>query len=184
MKSRYDPDRHHRRSVRLKGWNYGGSGVYFVTVCTYRRRCLFGDVVNGEMQLDPVGRLVDGIWRSNLTKRAGVDLDIMQMMPNHVHAIIVLAGADKTDMALSGQDGTIQPNSLGAVVANVKTVCTRRVNKMRNTPGAPLWQRNYWEHIVRDETELARIRTYIVSNPAVWIEDRLNVSDEGERIVD
>jgi len=184
MKSRYDPDRHHRRSIRLQGWDYTGSGVYFVTVCTYGRRCLFGDVVNGEMQLDPVGRLVDGIWRSNLARRAGVDLDIMQVMPNHVHAIIVMTRADKADTALSGQDGANRPDSLGAVVGNVKTVCTRRVNKMQETPGVPLWQRNYWEHIVRDEKELARIRTYINSNPGLWTEDRLNVSDRGGRIVD
>ncbi|MCD6286142.1 MAG: transposase [Anaerolineae bacterium] len=184
MKSRYDPARHHRRSIRLRGWDYAGSGVYFVTVCTYRRRCLFGNVVDGEIRLNPVGRLVDGIWRHNLTKRADVSLDAVQVMPNHVHAVIVMAGADRVEMAATGQDGTIPPGSLGAVVGNLKTVCTRRVNKMRGTPGAPLWQRNYWERIVRDEEELARIRTYIVSNPGLWTEDRLHVSDRGERIVD
>ena len=205
----YDPNKHHRRSIRLAGYDYRQPGYYFVTVCTYRHQALFGHVIEDQMQLSVYGRIVDTIWRRLLDRADGVTLDAWVVMPNHVHAIIVLTGdagssgrgeawsvtsgpsemkvggesqrseSDSTHHASPLQQGDPQrptmprlvPGSLGAIVGNVKSVITRRINKVRKTPGTPVWQRNYYEHIIRDETSMARIRTYIADNPCLWTAD-------------
>ncbi len=180
MTSRYDPDRHHRRSVRLRGWDYARPGAYFVTVCTTQRQHLFGEVVAGEMRLNALGRLVDSVWRRLVQHMPHVDLDAFQVMPNHVHAILRILAAVTPECVGDAQPSPpsrpgVGPTSgeLGAMVGNLKAVCTRRINRMRRSPGAPVWQRNYWEHIIHDEGEYTRIRDYILTNPVHWADDQL-----------
>ena len=184
MTSRYDPDRHHRRSVRLRGWGYAGPGAYFVTVCTMQRQYLFGEVVAGEMRFNAFGRLVDTVWQRLVQQMPRVDLDAFQVMPNHVHAIFRILDVELSERSVDPQ--LAQPSrhlaghelgELGALIGNLKAVCTRRINRMRHSHGAPVWQRNYWEHIIRDEGEYARIRDYILTNPAHWADGRLYALD-------
>jgi putative transposase len=191
MKTRYDPNRHHRRSIRLSGWDYTSPGAYFVTVCTHQRLCLFGTIVADEVRLSRYGRLVDIVWRRALDASSYINLDILQVMPNHLHAIVLIQAKDgpsETDpmlrirascetapSTLAPIGGLVGPKSgeLGAIVGNLKSICTRRINGMRHVRGETIWQRNYWEHIIRDEDEYNRIYHYAATNPVHWADDRL-----------
>jgi len=171
---KYDPEKHHRRSIRLKGYNYSRAGAYFVTICTQNRKCLFGDIVNGEMVLNEHGKIVESVWNDLPNHYAHIELDCHIVMPNHFHGIVSLTndvGAiheSPLQMTVSQRRNMILPKLIG----RFKMLTSKRINQTRNTPGAKLWQRNYYEHIVRDENELGRIRQYIMDNPAKWESDR------------
>lgn len=188
----YDPEKHHRRSIRLGGYDYAQAGGYFVTICTQDRVCLFGDVVNGEMWLNGTGRIVHDEWMRTPVLRPRVTLDAFVVMPNHIHGIIILGDGHNAvnDGATAGR-GTLQraptergsaverfgrptSDSIPTIVRLFKSATTKRINRLRGTPGAPVWQRNYYEHIVRDDESLGRIRQYILNNPAQWASDREN----------
>lgn len=182
MTLQYDPDRQHRRSIRLPGYDYTQAGAYFVTVCTYDRTCLFGEIANGEVCLSDAGRVVQMVWEDIPTHFPHVELDAFIVMPNHVHGVILIAsdtvgpthsqGATHASPLL--RPSGPQPRSLGAIVGAFKSAATKRINALRGTPGAPVWQRNYYEHIIRDDYALQRTRQYIVENPARWAEDAEN----------
>lgn len=184
---------HERRTIRLSGYDYGQPGAYFVTVCTYQRVCVFGEVAGDVMHRNALGEIVYEEWlrtavvRSNVTVGPG---DIV-VMPNHVHGIITIAGRGRPhdddpwrgpdlrrDAGVPHQTGPRgpAPGSIGAIVGQLKSVTTRRVNAFRGTPGGRLWQRNYYEHVVRDRAALARIRLYIADNPVRWADDPDNLS--------
>jgi REP element-mobilizing transposase RayT len=178
----YDPNKHHRRSIRLKGYDYTQPGSYFVTIVTHQRQLLFGDILNGDMFLNNVGCIVKAEWLRTADIRDNVTLDEFVSMPNHLHSIIIInddeipVGASRssplqTDMQLS--HGPV-PHSLGAIMAGFKSSVTKRINGLRNTPGMPVWQRNYYEHIIRNEMEWNNIRKYILTNPKKWETDQEN----------
>jgi REP element-mobilizing transposase RayT len=159
--SEYNPDVHHRRSIRLRGWDYRTAGAYFVTLVAQHRELLFGTIVDGEMRLSPYGEIVQEEWLRSAELRPEIILDAFVIMPNHFHAVIIL-----TD------EPTARP--LGALIGGFKAAAARRVNIERETPGIPLWQRNYYERMVRNDRELEAIRSYIESNPGRWAEDQEN----------
>ncbi len=164
--------RHHRRSIRLKGYDYAQAGAYFVTMCTQGRVCLFGDVVDGQMQLNECGQVVADSWLWLSGRYPYVGMDEWVVMPNHLHGIIILSEPDCRGGSRTAP--TKNRKSIGRLIGAFKTVSTKRLNAMRSTPGVPVWQRNYYEHIVRSEESLTRIRQYIVDNPARWEEDPEN----------
>ncbi len=182
----YDSDKHHRRSIRLPGYDYSQAGVYFVTVCAYGGRYLFGDTVNHEMRLNWTGRIVQSEWLNTPRVRPNVELDQFVVMPNHLHALIwihPLSRPHQTDnrrgvlqYAPTGQRRILRSpaQTVGAMVRGFRAAVTKHINAVRGMHGMPVWQRNYYEHIVRDEEELKRIRQYIVTNPAGWAEDEEN----------
>lgn len=226
---RYDPTRHHRRSIRLKGYDYSQPGAYFITMCTQDRACLFGEVVDGKMRLNDAGRMVEKWWVELNRKFPGVQTDAYIVMPNHFHGIIVITvGADLrvcpyaddgTDAHGVGADlrvcphpnggtGAPQPGAhvsgahvsgahasgahagapLPEIVQWFKTMTTNEYIRGVKTLGWPpfrgrLWQRNYYEHIIRDDESLNRIRRYIAENPLRWRLDRENPHrvDEDDR---
>jgi REP element-mobilizing transposase RayT len=178
-----NPDHPARRSIRLQDYDYADEGAYFVTICTHGRVCAFGDVVNGAMRLNRVGEIVTECWNTIPTHFPGVKLDTSIVMPNHVHGIIVIAermrhvvGAThgsplQTANNLSPQHPKGPPKgSLGAIVGQFKSSVSRR---LKDDPDVllPLWQRNYYEHVIRDEDDLNRIREYIECNPQMWASD-------------
>jgi REP element-mobilizing transposase RayT len=188
---KYDPLKHHRRSIRLKGYDYTQPGAYFVTVCTHERADLFGEVVDGEMRLNDMGRVVAEEWFKTAALRPTVHLrsDEFVVMPNHVHGIIVIhdpgvgagVGAERRSAPTTGTSDlpngprrNVAAGSVGAIVRGFKSAVTYRINALRNHRGAPLWQRNYYEHIIRNERELHAIRQYIRNNPLKWALDRDN----------
>ena len=147
----YNPEVHHRRSIRLKGYDYACAGAYFVTVCAQHRECLFGEVASGEMQLNDAGRMVAAVWDDLSRMYAGVATDAFIVMPNHIHGIIVLHG-DNDRMVPSRL-------SLPDVVHRFKSLTTTRYREGVTTVGwtpfpGRLWQRNYYEHIIRNEIAL------------------------------
>jgi len=199
-----DPTAYHRRSIWLKGYDYSRAGAYFVTVCVQGRQCLFGDVIDGEMQWNDAGRMVMKWWREIENKYPDIKCDEFICMPNHAHFIVVNVGADlcvcpgNTDKHANvgkygnadkhvGADLCVCPDELGEhagsplhrVVQWFKTMTTngyiRGVKQNGWLPfSGKLWQRNYYEHIIRNDDEMNRIREYIEMNPARWAEDREN----------
>ena len=191
---------HHRRSIRLQGYDYTQPGAYFVTICTHGREMLFGQVVDGEMMLNDYGEIVREEWFRTAQVRPYVALfeDEFVVMPNHIHGIVWIVETDDpvgaTQRAVGAQrrcapttnvrprgatPNNVPPRSLGAIVRGFKSAVTRRINARRGTPGARVWQRNYWEHVIRDERALDAIRRYIAANPLRWHLDRYNPNATG-----
>ena len=178
---------HHRHSIRLRGYDYAQSGNYFVTLCTHQRECLFGEIADDVVRLNPLGQAVQACWQALPRHFLTVELDACVIMPNHVHMVIRIFGvprpgnASPVNLGLSVSVGDAlplrpgaTPGSLAAVVGNLKSVSSRQVNHLRGTPGAPVWQRNYYEHIIRNERELNAVREYVEHNPMQWSLDREN----------
>lgn len=186
----YFPDRHHRRSIRLPGYDYRSPGSYFVTVVSANRDCFFEQL--------RFRHVIEECWLAIPRHAAHASLDAWVVMPNHIHGVIIVdwVGAKHfppTAQRQTNQGATVanetaissrpemprprrrlQPGSLGAIIGSFKSVTTRRMNRIRRTPGAAVWQRNYYERIVRSQRELERIREYIATNPARWALDREN----------
>jgi len=192
---------HRRRSLRLRGYDYSLPGPYYVTLCTQNKKCLFGRVINGEMVPNRTGRIIKEGWIRTGENRDGIELDEWVLMPNHLHGIVVISeiltrairelplhGMVENEDSLRGLDifakaayefpqridikhrrNMILPNFIG----RFKMQTAKQVNKMWKIPGKPLWQKNYWERIIRDEEDLNRIRQYIRNNPALWEKDYL-----------
>ena len=166
-----DPHRHHRRSIRLRGYDYAQPGAYFVTVCTHRFLNLFGEVVEGQIRLNHLGRIVAECWEDLPNHYRHICLDEFVVMPDHVHGIICLGDA-RAGLKPAPTDSDDRPrHGLPEIVRGFKTFSSRRVNEARNARGTRLWQRNYYEHVIRNEAELDRTREYIVANPARSPED-------------
>jgi REP element-mobilizing transposase RayT len=192
---KFDPQKHHRRSIRLKGYDYSQAGAYFVTIVAWQREMLFGDVVNGEPRhggyvvLNEFGGIVSEKWQWLETQYPYIELGAWIIMPNHMHGILVIheigrggsrsAPVDGVQPATGG-DSRIAPTlavrrkPLGGLIGAFKTVSTKHINLLRKTEGQIVWQRNYYEHIIRDEGEMDRITRYIDSNPSRWAEDNEN----------
>ncbi len=159
--------RFHRRSLRLKNYDYAQSGVYFVTTCTYHRQCLFGNIVNGIMHLNECGVIVRDEWLRSAKIRNEIVLDEFIVMPNHFHGIVII---EKCDVNCAvGAHGRAplhrSPRSVGSFLAGFKSIVTKRINELRQAPGQPVWQRNYHDRVIRNECELNHIRNYIINNP-------------------
>jgi putative transposase len=226
MPTTYDPQRHHRRSLRLKGYDYTQEGAYYVTLCTAERAPLLGEVVAGAMHLSTLGAMVQAEWLRTPTLRPQVTLDEYVIVPNHVHGILVVAAVgaygntplqdgntplQNDNVPMQGGNAPMQngntsmPNgnvlpqngqmsaqrsnasgpprpaplrspsqTLGAILRGFKAATTARINTLREAPGTPVWQRNYYEHIIRNERQLEAIRAYIYNNPVQWAADREN----------
>jgi REP element-mobilizing transposase RayT len=170
----HDPEKPGRRSIRLPCYDYRQAGAYFVTLCAYRRLNLFGEIVGNRVKLNPAGMLVRREWRRTESVRRDVTLDASIVMPNHIHGIVILAGKHASEGATRRVVPTLLSGSLGAIIGQFKSVTAKRINRIRRMPSAPVWQRNYFERIIRSEEELGRIRRYIILNPVRWAFDHEN----------
>ena len=176
----YNPAIHHRRSLRIPGYDYSQNGAYFITVCTHNHKCIFGNIIDGEMKLNGFGEIIQTEWEKTVNIRAEIKLGEYVIMPNHFHAIVFITTEscrgvrpDAPTIRIMGP----KPKSIGALMAGFKSSVTNQINKIRNTPKSPVWQRNYWEHIIRDEKSFDEISTYIINNPGKWQFDKLFQSD-------
>lgn len=159
----YDPDRHDRRSIRLPGYDYAQPGAYFVTICTHRRQHLFGRIEDGEMRLNRLGALIPRRWHGLPQHYPYVRLQAFVVMPNHVHGLLILTDEGYDPPRLTRPD-------LSTIIGGFKSFAAREVNQVRGTAG-PVWQRGFYDHIVRTEESLATIAAYIANNPANWASD-------------
>jgi len=192
---KFDPQKHHRRSIRLKGYDYSSAGAYYVTIVAWRRECLFGEVVEKEMRLNKVGKIVEWEWLELQKRLSYVTLGAHMVMPNHFHGILFIhenVGATRRGQAISqssseslqtntttGMDGSPlprgpKPASLGAILSQFKSRATKRIWRFPELKETPIWQRNYYEHIIRNETDLQNKTDYIESNPLLWDDDDEN----------
>ena len=188
QKPKFDPQRHHRRSIRAQGYDYSQAGAYFVTIVTWQRDCLFGEIVDGEMVLSDFGIIADESWRAIPEHFPNVDLGAHVIMPNHAHGVIgIRADESASNDVVAQHVGATQwvaptttitrpagpkRDSLGAIIGAYKSAVSYRIHKEYNATG--IWQRNYYEHIIRDEKDLQRITDYIDANPMRWNDDEEN----------
>jgi len=172
-----------RRSIRLPGYDYSNAGAYFVTVCVQGQKCLLGEIIHEEMRLNDPGKMVKSVWDEIPQHYSSVDVDAFTVMPNHIHGIIILgvgAGPRACPEDIKGQPRGVAPTlSLPDVVHRFKSYTTAQYHKGVFQIHWPpfqgrLWQRNYYEQVIRNEDELEKIREYIVYNPSKWATDREN----------
>ena len=209
MKSKFDPRKHHRRSIRLKNYDYASNGAYYVTIVTYERECLFGEIIDNEMYLSFYGEIVQKWWNELIIHFPKLETGAFIIMPNHIHGIILITDERRGEV-LSPYDNSIQNNreithikdsylgkesltinattgylggetpplrnpTLGQIVAYFKYQSTKEMNKIDDAKTiSKFWQRNYYEHIIRNEKELKQKIDYILDNPSRWDEDEEN----------
>ena len=181
-------NRHHRRSIRLPAFDYAGPGAYFVTLVTEYRACIFGTITNDSMALSPQGIIADACWRAIPEHFAHVELGGYVVMPNHIHGIILLSeretakpshvGATHWVAPTSGERLPTRPTgpargSLGAILGAYKMAVTRQIVAQFGGVSR-IWQRNYYEHVIRDDEDWNRIQRYIAENVANWSRDEEN----------
>lgn len=200
-----DTTHRHRCSLRLKNYDYAGAGAYYVTVVTQARVCLFGGIINGEMQLNEAGCLVQRAWNDLPNHYTNASLGAFVIMPNHVHGVIVLsdvkgmaAQAERAEKAglrpaptpahtpasirasasitARAEARPSRIHALPEIIRAFKSFSARRINENRNNIGGSIWQRNYYEHVIRNEEELNGICEYIAANPQNWEEDGENIA--------
>jgi REP element-mobilizing transposase RayT len=177
-----------RRSVRLRNYDYRAAGAYFVTVCAAGRGCLFGEIADGATRFSPDGERVLCCWQEVPRHFPTVELDEWQLMPNHLHGILVITRGPpsqaSSDLHEPQTDRRRAPSpragSLAVIVGSFKAAATRAIRGRLGQPSAAVWQGNYYEHVIRNEDSLNRIREYVATNPLRWELDRENPSRTGE----
>lgn len=196
-KPKFNPHIHHRRSIRLKGFDYSQAGLYFITICCQDRLCHFGHVENDAMILNEYGQIAFDEWMKLPERFPNFELDVFQIMPNHIHAIISLtnpaaAAAVRATLAVVRNGNTVAHDTIGAgvnpaptgtgtgtgvsdIIRAYKSLVSNgclKIFKSKNEMMGKLWQRNYYEHIIRNEQSYQRIAEYIMNNPIKWREDK------------
>jgi REP element-mobilizing transposase RayT len=196
---KYNPEKYHRRSIRLKGYDYAQAGAYFVTIVAQGRACLFGEVADGIMRANDAGRMVHREWLALPARFTVIRLDAFVVMPNHCHGIIISGPSVGATLVVAPDPDVVAPESragtspaptsrrtLGDIVGAFKSITTHAYIQGLKQSGWPpfsgrLWQRNYFEHTIRDGVSLGRIREYIINNPIPWELDRENPASPGAR---
>jgi putative transposase len=181
----YNSNLHHRRSVRLKGYDYSQAGMYFVTICVQDKVCLFGEIIDDEMLLNDAGKMIEKWYFELENKFSDIECGVYVVMPNHFHAIIINNGnksaPDDAYKHKLGGMGLVEHagSPLPEIVQWFKTMTTNDYIRGVKTLGwqrftGKLWQRNYWEHVIRDQKSFDMISEYIINNPKNWPTDKLN----------
>lgn len=167
-----------RKNIRLLEYDYSQAGLYFVTLCTHQRQCLFGDVTNGQMCPNNFGKIVAEEWLQTALIRQNVVLHESVLMPNHFHGIVEILHDNVERLGAIENEcrdiktGACNAPLLAKIVRGYKSAVTRRINQMVYAPMI-VWQRNYYEHIIRDEQACQKIAQYTQNNPQSWQEDSL-----------
>lgn len=189
--NKYNPEIHHRRSIGLKNYDYSQAGAYFVTLCSQNRACLFGTIENQQIELNEYGLIVQQIWEYLPIHFDNLELDAAVIMPNHFHGIIIITcrgavsapnnapnntpnNVVSSNNLLSSRNYQKNKTNLSSIVAYFKYQTTKLINQQREQVGSKLWQRNYYEHIIRNEQSLQILRQYIQENPLKWELDQLH----------
>ena len=162
----YNPKLHHRRSIRLKEYDYTNPNWYYITICTKDKQHCFGEIINGKMILNKLGKIVEEEWLKTKQLRKNLDLDYYVIMPNHFHGIIIIESTTRATHRVAPTKAKLKTNSLGAIIGQFKSVVTKRIRASGFEDFQ--WQRNYYEHIIRNEKDLFNIRQYIELNPLKW----------------
>ncbi len=171
-----------RRSIRLQEYDYSEEGAYFISVCTYNRQCLFGEIERDEVTLNEFGKIAREEWVKTATLRPYVELSSMVIMPNHVHGIIVIHSRDTARRVRIGERfGHPTQDSIPTIIRSYKAAVTKRINVIRGAQYGTVWQSRFYEHVIRDESELVKIGEYIETNPERWADDEEFVARIGNK---
>lgn len=203
---KYNPQHHHRRSIRLKGYDYSQAAAYFITICCAGRECIFGEIRDGEMILNNAGEIAIEEWMKTPELRLNVELDAFVVMPNHIHGIIVINDIGRVVSHTPINDDTppiptvvnethkkgefnsfpkkgefnsplrSPSQTVGSIVRGYKSSVTKKMTELNRFNDLIVWQRNYYEHIIRNEQSYQTISDYIVNNPLKWTEDKFFVA--------
>jgi REP element-mobilizing transposase RayT len=175
---------HHHHSIRLPDYDYSQNGAYYITICAYQRQSIFGEIKNNEVILSPIGEVIREEWERTPILRSEIELGAYVIMPNHFHAIVHIFENNDSQSRVVAYGYTPLPErpiktefrspsrTIGSLVRGFKASVTTRVNTQRNTPGFPIWQRNYYESVIRSEEAYAQIEGYILDNPLNWLTDK------------
>lgn len=190
--TKFDPQKHHRRSIRLPNYDYAQIGAYYITIVTHNREMLFGEIVNSEMKLSSLGQIAQREWERLPKRFKHIELGAFVIMPDHVHGIIIirygrgtadisrpnnpqdLRRAPTPDATTVEQFSKPVSGSIPTIVRSYKSSVALRINYARPGDSTPVWQRNYYEHIIRDEKDMQAKWDYIESNPSNWENDNEN----------
>ena len=187
MKIKFDPKIHHRKSIRLKEYDYSQAGGYYITIVSLRRESIFGEVVNGEMRINALGKIIEECWFEIPAHFPNTNADIFVVMPNHVHGILIIHAdpgrgtiyraptpgiENRAPTPTIEQFGKPVVGSLPTIIQTFKATVTRRAGRELNLSN--VWQSNYYEHIIRDNNDYERIAGYILTNPSNWNNDEEN----------
>jgi putative transposase len=168
----YNPALDHRHSIRLQNFDYSQPGAYFVTIVSYQRRCVFGSVENDCLTLSLAGQCIDAII-SDLPEHFPVEINHQVVMPNHIHFLLSIKSDGLENPQFLNKPVKGSPaQSISAIVQNLKANSSRHIHRIWNID-EPVWHRNYYEHVVRDQNDFDRIYTYIENNPLTWQKDEL-----------
>lgn len=162
-----------RKQNRLKGFDYSSSGYYFITICTNNRQKYFGDIIDNKMVLNKIGTIINCIFNT-IPNHHNVELDIYQIMPNHMHFILIIPycrGIARNAPTF----GNVTSGSIPCVIRSFKSETTKQIRKLTKNPKFDVWQRSFYDTIIRNEYSLYFIRQYIKDNPANWENDRNNL---------
>ncbi|MDY6783283.1 MAG: transposase [Cyanobacteriota bacterium] len=182
----YNPQKHHRHSIRLSEYDYRQPGAYFITICTYKKQCWLGDVVDGTMHCNRLGKLVSTFWLDLPRRFSHIEIDAFVVMPNHFHGILIITDKESY-IPQKEQFSKSVSGSIPTVVRSFKSTVSKRINRMRSKSNPPFWQRNYHESIIQSEGGLERVQHYILNNPCQWQLDRENphpTPDRGHNLYD
>jgi REP element-mobilizing transposase RayT len=164
------PDRNY---TRLTDYDYSSPGAYFVTICVYKKQCLFGSSENGTMRLNQYGEVVQKCWKDLQNHYEGINNRIFTVMPNHVHGILEIMPPNKRS---GSKPDPTNRYPLSEIIRAFKTFSSKGINELRHSPGTTVWQRSFYEHIIRTEKEYRETGEYILYNPAKWENDKENPS--------
>lgn len=168
-------NRYKNTKPRLKGWDYSRPGLYFITMVTLARQCIFGEIQTGYMVYSPLGEMVKEEWLKSFELRTELQCHAWVIMPNHIHAILETVKIPQKYPVIENPGIAYRAaRSVSSFVAGFKSAATKRINQYRNTPGADVWQPRFHDHIIRDDTEYQKIRFYIQNNPRNWHDDRFH----------
>ena len=159
---------HNRKSIRLKNWDYGSEGAYFITLLVKNRNHLFGEIKNDKVNLSIFGEIAENEWLNTTSIRSNIVLDEFVIMPDHMHAIIIITDNVNSNLKTFNTKLSSPANTFGAVIIGYKGTVTKKNNELRNTPSDSVWQRNYFDRIIRNENEYNRVCEYIYYNPLKW----------------
>jgi putative transposase len=181
---KFDPKIHHRRFIRLKGYDYSQAGAYYITIVTWHREFLFGEIVNKVMKLNQRGKIADECWQSIPEHFPNVQLGAYVIIPNHMHGIIIINDMHENRIATNSSQSVgarhasplrprgVPSGSLGTIIGSFKSAVTKQIGRELNETG--IWQRNYYEHVIRSDRDLQNKTDYIEANPLLWDEDDEN----------
>jgi putative transposase len=169
----YDPQKHHRRSIRLKEYDYTQPGAYYITICTHSRQCLFGEVLKGQMRLNRLGYIAQFCWSKIPCHFPHIQLDSYVIMPDHIHGLLVIlddttVGTRQCRVPTREQFGKPVRGSIPTAIRSFKSAVTKQIHCFCETTEVPIWQSGFYESIIRDEDSLNGTRQYIAENPQRW----------------